>query len=43
VCVHREDLVLHPKGRLSPRLDFVSFGEGQSKLSDTGKGITRHG
>jgi hypothetical protein len=41
VSVHREDLVLHAKGRLSPRLHLVSFGEGECQLSDARERVAR--
>ena len=41
VSVHREDLVLHAKRGLAPGLHLVSFGEGESQLSDPREWIAR--
>src|SRR5689334_3533895 len=39
--VHREDLVLHAKRRLSPRLHLVRLGEGETQLAESVEWETR--
>src|SRR2546423_3631117 len=42
VRVHCEDLVLHSKSRLSPRLDFVGFRKSEANLAQARKRAWRH-
>ena len=39
---HREELVLHAKGRLAPRLHLVGVGQGEAQLSQADERPGRH-
>jgi hypothetical protein len=42
VRIHGEDLVLHPKGRLTPRFHFMSFRKSEAELTQARERAWRH-